>query len=94
MGTPADVDVLSAAFRLGAEIVDHPRFRDVQLVRLWRRTIAASFDAASPFVVANMEGRRLYNRIRRQERHRVNMTWPAYREEYEARVARMRRGAR
>jgi len=83
--------VLSAAFRLGGEIVPL-RYIKGERVMLWRRTIAVVFDGEPGWRVATNElGRRLYHHIRRQEQHRLNMSWPSYREAYEARVARMRR---
>lgn len=85
----ADLHVLSAAFKLGATFRPHDVFR-VECIVLWNRTIAVADDGERFHVASNERGRRLYERIRRQERHRVNMTWPAYREEYTARVHRMK----
>ena len=87
----AQLHILSAAFRLGGEIVPLRHLKG-ECVVLWRRTIAVAFDGEPGWRVATNElGRRLYHRIRRQEQHRINMSWPSLREAYEARVARMRR---
>lgn len=88
----ADPYVLSAAFKLGATFVPMRHFKG-ERIRLGRYVIAYAFDGEGGFEVSSsVEGRRLYERVRRLERHRVNMTWEAYREAYEARVERMRKG--
>jgi len=89
----AELHVLSAAFRLGGGILPL-RYLMGERVVLWRRTIAFALDGVPGWSVARNElGKRLYHRLRRQEKHRIDMSWPSYREEYEARVARMKGGS-